>query len=269
MLTRTQRDPVAGDVVALVRAAQAGDRAAFADLVAAHLPVLYGFVGRALNGHADVDDVVQETVIHVMRGLGGLRRPERFRSWTIAIAYREVQAQLRRRAPDLARCRQPVPEPADPGADLAERTVTALMLTDQRRELAEAARWLDEGDQRLLSLWWQEVTGRITRAELAAAMSVTAKHVTVRVGRMKVRLDAVRAVVRAMHACPRCPALDGLLRGWDHTPGPRWRKRLVRHVRDCRCCGQHRRGLLTPEALLPGAPAEPGRPRGSTGHTGP
>ncbi|WP_181805410.1 RNA polymerase sigma factor [Streptomyces shenzhenensis] len=265
MLTRTRNDTATRDVVALVRAAQAGDRTAFADLVAAHLPVLYGFVGRALNGHADVDDVVQETVIDVMRGLRGLREPDRFRSWTIAIAHREVQAHLRRRAPELAHRRpEAVAEPVDPGADLAERTVTELMLTEQRRELAKAARWLDEDDQRLLSLWWQEVSGRITRAELAAAMSVTAKHVSVRVGRMKTRLDAVRAVVRALHTCPRCLALDGLVQSWNHVPDPRWRKRLVRHVRDCASCGRHRRELLAPEELLLGAPAETGKSRVGT-----
>ena len=40
--------------VALVRAAQAGDREALAEVLAAYLPVVYNVVGRALHGHADV-----------------------------------------------------------------------------------------------------------------------------------------------------------------------------------------------------------------------
>jgi hypothetical protein len=43
-----------------VRAAQRGDRQALTDLASGCLPLLYNIVGRALNGHPDVDDVVQE-----------------------------------------------------------------------------------------------------------------------------------------------------------------------------------------------------------------
>ena len=79
------------DTVTLVRAAQAGDRGALDDLVGSHLPLLYNVIGRALNGHADVDDLVQETLMRVVRGLPALRDPTRFRSWAVAIAYRQVQ----------------------------------------------------------------------------------------------------------------------------------------------------------------------------------
>src|ERR1044071_3133132 len=62
----------------LVRAAQAGDRGALDDLLGAHLPLLYNVIGRALNGHADVDDLVQDTMVRVVRGLPALRDPARF-----------------------------------------------------------------------------------------------------------------------------------------------------------------------------------------------
>ncbi|CAM5228953.1 hypothetical protein SCALM49S_02770 [Streptomyces californicus] len=45
---------------ALVLAARNGDRAAGERLAAQYLPLVYNVVGRALNGHPDVDDVVQE-----------------------------------------------------------------------------------------------------------------------------------------------------------------------------------------------------------------
>src|SRR5437868_89400 len=87
----------ARDTSALVTVAQAGDGGALAELVSGALPMVYGVVGRALRGHADVDDVVQETMMRVICGLTGLRRPDRFRSWTAAIAHREVQVHLRNR----------------------------------------------------------------------------------------------------------------------------------------------------------------------------
>src|SRR5688572_32929327 len=74
----------------LVVAAQGGDPQAREELVAAYLPLLYNIVRRALGGHADVDDVVQETLLRVVRDLPALREPNSFRSWLVAIAIRQI-----------------------------------------------------------------------------------------------------------------------------------------------------------------------------------
>ena len=66
---------------ATVVAARAGDPAAVDRLVAGYLPLVYTIVGRALDGHADSDDVVQDVMLRVLRNLGDLRDPEAFRSW--------------------------------------------------------------------------------------------------------------------------------------------------------------------------------------------
>ncbi|MEU6072640.1 sigma-70 family RNA polymerase sigma factor [Micromonospora sp. NPDC047074] len=240
------------DVAALVTAARAGDEAALTGLVAAHLPLVYGIVGRALNGHADVDDLVQETMVRVIRGLPDLREPDRFRSWLVSITYRQVQLHLRGQARTRSREQETDVDLPDPGGDLAERTVAELILSEQRRELAEATGWLDDDDRRLLRWWWREAIGELTRAELADALSVSPKHAAVRLGRMRTRLDESRLIVRALHASPRCPDLAALVRGWDGSAGPLWRKRLSRHGRGCPRCGAHRQVLLAPERLLPG-----------------
>lgn len=57
---------------AVVAAARDGDPDARARLAADCLPLVYSVVGRAMRGHADVDDVVQETMV---RALGKLMRP--------------------------------------------------------------------------------------------------------------------------------------------------------------------------------------------------
>lgn len=244
-------------VSALVLDAQAGQRDALDQLLAGHLPLIYNVIGRALNGHADVDDLVQETMVQVIRGLPMLRDPERFRSWAVAIAYRQIHRYLRdRRKSGLRRQEAPLEMP-DPGADFAERTVTELVLTGQRRELAEAARWLDDGDRQLLSLWWQEAVGELTRRELAAALAIKPPHAAVRLQRLRERLESARHVVRALRADPRCGELDGLLRGWSGVADPLWRKRLIRHTRHCDHCQVFRAGLVAPERLLLGVTALP------------
>ncbi|GGM55209.1 sigma-70 family RNA polymerase sigma factor [Dactylosporangium sucinum] len=247
----------AEDTAELVRAAQAGDDRALERLAAAFLPLVYNVVGRALDGHADADDLVQETMIQFVRGLPDLREPERFRSWLIAIAYRQVQLHLRNRQRNQRRRQEGPAEVADPRGDFVDRTVTELVLTGQRRELADATRWLDERDRHLLALWWQEASGALTRAELAAALGVGPAHAAVRVQRMRAQLEVARSVVRALRAEPRCAELDAVVRPWHGTADGLWRKRLARHVRGCPDCGAQRAGLVAPERLLRGLAAVP------------
>src|SRR5260370_873369 len=74
-----------------VIAAEAGDEQARGTLLSEYLPLIYNIVGRALNGHADVDDVVQETMLRAVRGLRDLRDPAAFRSWLVAVAVRQLR----------------------------------------------------------------------------------------------------------------------------------------------------------------------------------
>src|SRR5229473_1171074 len=123
MRTSQDREPAADTVIA----AQRGDRAALDRLAAAYLPLVYNIVGRAMNGHPDVDDVVQETMIRALRGIGDLRDPQAFRSWLVAIAVRQVRDSYR------ARVAQPPPlaDMAEqlPGPDFEELTIQRLGLS--------------------------------------------------------------------------------------------------------------------------------------------
>src|SRR6266568_3772912 len=92
---------------------------------------------------------------------------------------------------------------ADPRMDFVELTIVRLGLSGQRREVAEATRWLDDDDRELLALWWLEAGG--------AALSGAA-HAHGRVGRSTVAV--VAQAVRTAH--PRMPRLLGLRR----RPGP-------------------------------------------------
>ncbi|MFJ5924939.1 sigma-70 family RNA polymerase sigma factor [Kitasatospora sp. NPDC092948] len=239
-----------GQVATLVGQAQHGDRQAVAELVGGHLPLVYNVVGRALSGHPDTDDVVQETMLRAVDGLSGLRDPAGFRSWLVAIALNQVRRRFRDESDSLA-----VPDPtavADPAADFVGLTIVRLGLSEQRREVAEATRWLDDGDRELLALWWLEAAGELSRTELAAALEVTPQHAAVRVQRMKGQLEAARVAVRALAAVPMCGWLAELTAGWDGVPSALWRKRIGRHVRECAGCGEHRRGLVPAEGLLAG-----------------
>ncbi|MEU8165904.1 sigma-70 family RNA polymerase sigma factor [Micromonospora sp. NPDC049004] len=251
----------------LVVAARQGDRRALDDVVAASLPLVYNIVGRALRGHADVDDVVQETLVRVIRHLPALNDPTAYRSWLVAITIRQVRDWDQRRRVALNRDAglDAIHNVPDPASDFAGMTILRLGLTDQRREVAEATRWLDPDDQELLSLWWLEETGELTRAEIAEAASLSPGHVAVRIHRMKEQIQSARGVVRALHARPGCPDLGAVAAEWDGTPSPLWRKRLARHIRDCAFCERPGATFLPIDRLLAGMPMLP-LPAGLSAH---
>ncbi|MQY36773.1 hypothetical protein SRB17_47750 [Streptomyces sp. RB17] len=241
----------AAETAILVTAAREGDTQAQDALVNAYLPLVYNIVGRALNGSVDVDDVVQETMLRALDGLAELRTPERFRSWLVAIAMNQVRAhwQNRRSAPGTMDEAQDL---ADPGADFVDLTVVQLQLAGQRQETAQATRWLEPDDRGLLSLWWLECAGELTRADVAAALDLSPQHTAVRVQRMKAQLEAARVVVRALDARPRCEELRIVLASWDGRPSALWRKRIARHARGCARCSGLWSGLMPAEGLLAG-----------------
>ncbi|GAA4441604.1 sigma-70 family RNA polymerase sigma factor [Phytohabitans houttuyneae] len=239
---------------ALVSAAQQGGAHALDALVAGSLPLVYNIVGRALRGHADVDDVVQETLVRVVRHLPDLRDPSAYRPWLVAITIRQVRDwELHRRTtparPVAVEAMQEVP---DPGPDFADLTIARLGLTDQRREVAEATRWLDADDQELIALWWLEEAGELERSDLAGALGLSPNHAGVRIHRMKEQIQTARTVVRALRAQPGCAALRAVASSWNGKPDSLWRKRLARHVRDCGVCARTSGDLVPIDRLLAG-----------------
>ncbi|MEU4240751.1 sigma-70 family RNA polymerase sigma factor [Actinoplanes sp. NPDC026619] len=236
----------------VVVAAQRGDRRAREQLVRALLPLIYNVAGRALGGHPDVEDVVQETMLRVVRDLGSLRQPESVRSWALTIAMHQISSHQ-----ELASGEAGLDQVPEAGADFEELAILRLRLSGERRQVAEAARWLDEEDRTVLALWWQEAAGELARAESAAALGTTPAYAAVRVQRMRAQLDRGRAIVAALAAQPRCAGLAEAAAGWDGRPGPLWRKRIDRHVRDCPVCLAQARGQVAVERLLAGCALVP------------
>ncbi|PKV87883.1 RNA polymerase sigma factor (sigma-70 family) [Streptomyces sp. TLI_146] len=240
------------DHAGLVVAAQAGDDRAREELIAAYLPLVYNIVGRALSGHADADDVVQETLLRVVRDLPALRAPESFRSWLVSITLRQINTHWHRQRTfaDRTTVIDEARRIPDAGAEPEDVTILRLHLSDERRQAVEAARWLDEDHRALLSLWWQERAGSLSRDDIAAATGLTVAHVGVRLQRMREQLELSRAIVAALEADPRCPQLNETVVGWDGLPASVWRKRIARHTRGCPVCGATTTERVPAELLL-------------------
>jgi RNA polymerase sigma factor (sigma-70 family) len=240
------------DETGLVVAAQAGDPRALDDLVTAYLPLVYTIVRRALGALADVDDVVQETMLRALRELRTLRTPESFRPWLATIATRQVSTHLHWRQVDAERT-TPLDEVTDPpDADAESLALVYAELSGHRRQAVRASHWLDPDDRQLLSLWWLETAGQLTRTELAAALGTRVAHAGVRIQRMRHQLELSRSLVAALEASPRCAQLVAVLEDWDGVPSPLWRKRTTRHTRSCPVCARVADGLVPLERLIVG-----------------
>ncbi|RSM65567.1 alpha-L-arabinofuranosidase [Actinoplanes sp. ATCC 53533] len=241
------------DDAVLVSAALTGDRHALEELLRSCLPLVYTIVRRGLGDHPDVDDVVQETLLRVLRQLPAMRSPAQFRSWVAAIAVRQVGTHLRRSGANAARTAgiEEAARIADERSPSEDETALGVDLSRQRRQTERASRWLDADNRALLSLWWLELAGELSRAELAAAAGTSVAHAGVRVQRMRAQLEVSRAVVAALEARPGCARLGEVVAGWDGGPGPLWRKRVARHVRSCPACSRAAGGMVATERLLP------------------
>src|SRR3954470_13400032 len=79
-----------------VAAAARGDRAAAEALCRELLPRVRNLVRYLLRGDSRVDDVAQEALIAVLRGLGTFRGEGRFESWVDRVVARTTFATIRR-----------------------------------------------------------------------------------------------------------------------------------------------------------------------------
>jgi RNA polymerase sigma-70 factor, ECF subfamily len=81
----------------LIRRAQAGDLAAFEELVGVHADHLYRVVLRLVGDRAEAEDVVQETLLRAWRGIQRFQRRAMIFTWLYRIAVNESNRALERR----------------------------------------------------------------------------------------------------------------------------------------------------------------------------
>jgi RNA polymerase sigma-70 factor (ECF subfamily) len=158
---------------ATVRAAQAGDAAAYGALVEACWDGLVRFA-RSVAGEAEAEDAVQEALVAAWHALPGLQDPTKFRSWVTQIVFRRcLRAQrwwrLRAALPRVA----PAALAPDPGATVDLWRLLARLPPRQRAVLHLT------------------VVEEMTDAEIAERLSMAASSVRAHRRRARARLRAI------------------------------------------------------------------------------
>lgn len=134
------------DEITAARAAQAGDRDAFAWLVARYQAELRAIVASAVADRDDRLDVVQESFVDAWRGLPGFDPDRPFGPWLRTVCRNRVRQFLRQRIPrrrrelavvDAAILAAPGPEDAAPGERIAQLKRCIEGLAPEQRSLLQ------------------------------------------------------------------------------------------------------------------------------------
>jgi RNA polymerase sigma-70 factor (ECF subfamily) len=126
-----------------VRAAAAGDPQAARDLLVALLPRARNLVRYLVRGDAEADDLAQDGLVAVLRGLGTFRGDAPFESWADRVVVRATFAGLRRRRREAADRTSAeaelrhVSEASAPADDYAERRRAVAILDTLPQKLRE------------------------------------------------------------------------------------------------------------------------------------
>jgi RNA polymerase sigma-70 factor, ECF subfamily len=170
--------------VALVEAARAGDRGAFARLVERYQKPVFSVAYRMLGTPEDAEDAAQEAFLRAFRSLGAYDRKRPFSTWLLSIvAHHCIDRLRRRRHPVLSLDAVPTwrwtpaetvdPERAAEVADEAAQIQAGLNdLPDDYRLVVVLRYWHDFGYSEIASILGETeaaVKSRLHRARLQLA----------------------------------------------------------------------------------------------------
>lgn len=147
----------------LLARSEGRDQQAFAALVARHYRPVYGLVWRLMNGHADAEDVTQQTFLKLWSDPGQLRDAQALRGWLYRVAGNLVTDRARRKP------LTPLEEAAEV-ADEAPSVDGVMAGTEAKAAVDRAIARLPERQKLALSL--VHISG-MSNIDAAAAMAVS------------------------------------------------------------------------------------------------
>ncbi|GAB2666452.1 hypothetical protein GCM10027169_30670 [Gordonia jinhuaensis] len=153
----------------LARRAGLGDRRAFDELVGRTVPLLLRYARRMLSDPSVADDVVQESLVAVWKGLPRFGFRSSYRTWVFSIAHRkivDIHHDAARRAEYDAGGESDIAEFVQPGPGPAETAEESSLLAALRTELDNLA-------PRSRAVWWLREMEGLGHGEIADALGIS------------------------------------------------------------------------------------------------
>lgn len=158
------------DLTGLVHLAKSGQQAAVEQLVDLYAPRLYGLLYRMSGSAADAEDLLQETYIKMLRGLGGYQENGRFEPWLFSIAANLARDWLRKQGRAPATAATGSNEEAEPTVPSEESEVEhRLVLAEQADQLQRAMAQLSATEREVVTL---RFFSDLSFKEIAAILNV-------------------------------------------------------------------------------------------------
>jgi len=176
---------------ALVERLKGGDTKALDDLFRRHRDAAFGIAYRLLGAREDALDVVQESFIHVLRGIDGFRGQSSFRTWLYrivthaALDYRRYRSH--RQADSLDAENAPEPPATGPGEPSPQEEAQEH---DLRRAIDEALANVSEKNRAALVLYALE---GMSYKEVAEVLGISIGTVMSRIFNARQRLRELLA----------------------------------------------------------------------------
>jgi RNA polymerase sigma-70 factor (ECF subfamily) len=171
------------DEAALIRKIVGGQRDLFGDLIAPHLTPLLRTVRATMGGHAEVDDIVQQTVLKAFTRLAQFRFEAGFRTWLIQIGLNEARQWWRKctSSPFV----EFMPAAELPIADQSHSPLLEYQRSEASAQLGEALARLPEKYRNVILL--RDLDGlRISEVAVRLGLSIPAVKTRHRRARLKV-----------------------------------------------------------------------------------
>ncbi|MGD8501943.1 MAG: RNA polymerase sigma factor [Phycisphaerales bacterium] len=165
---------------ALVCAAQRHDKEALQLLLMRNWLWLKGLVYSVVNDADDVDDVLQDICVRVIRKIDSLREPERFRPWLAVLARRLALRYRQRKAQRPSSLHDELAElQCD---EKAQQFLEDIEQKEQYQQILEAVRSLPEKYRQVFVL---EYAGDLTYGQIAEILDIPITTVQIRLVRAR------------------------------------------------------------------------------------
>lgn len=151
-----------------------GDAVAFGEIMTRFRPKLRNFMRRGLPNPTDVDDLVQQTFLHLHRARNDYQPSRPMRPWMFTIAYNLKREHLRRhkRRPTTALLREPTSRESTPSESAEAQQA--------QRRIHQVLRLLPESQREVIELHW---FAGLSFAEVAQVVGAELSAVKVRAHR--------------------------------------------------------------------------------------
>ena len=167
---------------ALIYRAQAGDEAAFTDLMREYYPFVYTIVTRIVDNPHDVEEVIQDTFLNAYRGLTQLEDAVKFKSWLAEIARNCARQWVRKRRINTV----PLDEVGEGVLQTQDSPDEQLTRLEQRELIRRTMETLPQKDRDIARAFYLEGA---SYNELTSTHGLSDKAISFRLSRAKQQLS--------------------------------------------------------------------------------